>query len=71
MLIEIKMKMMPIILLPSAAIGADGYCRRSLRPGVCLSVRPERRYRSNSLGISTISLKFGGMMHSTMEQIAI
>ena len=38
--------------LPSITIGADGYCRRSLRPAggpsvcpsVCLSVRPERRY---------------------------
>ena len=30
-----------------------------------------RRYRSNSLRISGISLKFDGMMHSNMKQIAI
>ena len=30
-----------------------------------------RRYNFNSLMISAISLKFGGMMHSTMEQIAV
>ena len=31
------------------AIGADGYCRRTVRPVVCPSgcVRPERRYLSN------------------------
>ena len=34
--------------------------------------RPEgRRYRSNSLSISGVSLKFGGMMHSNMKQIVI
>ena len=48
-----------------------GHCvrptgRLSVRP----SVRPERRYVSNSLRISGISLKLGGMMHSIMEQIA-
>ena len=55
---------------PSAAIGADGYFRRPLRPAVCPSVCPSiltgsegRRYRSNSLRISGISLTFGGMMH--------
>ena len=65
--------------LPSAAICADGYFRRSLRPAVCPlvcssvcpSVRPERRYRSNSLRISVISLTFGEMVHSNMKQIAI
>ena len=41
-----------------------GHC---VRPSVCL----ERRYRSNSLRISAISLKFGGIMHSTIEQIDI
>ena len=30
-----------------------------------------RRYRSNSLRISSISGKFGGMMYSNMKQIAI
>ena len=45
-------------------LGADGYCRRSLRP----SVRPERRYHSNALRISTISLKFGRMIHNTMKE---
>ena len=34
-------------------------------------VRTERRYRSNSLMISAISLKFSRMLHSTMVQIAI
>ena len=33
-------------------LDADGYCRRSLRP----SVRPERRYHSNALRISTWNL---------------
>ena len=42
--------------------------RLSIRPS-CLSVRTERRSRSNSLRISAIRLTFGGMMHSTMEQI--
>ena len=53
--------------IPSAAIG---HCVRS---SVCpsVSVRPERRYRSNSLRISAISLKFRGMMPSTMEQMKI
>ena len=36
------------------------------------SAHPEWRcYHSNSLWISGISLKFGGMMHSTMKQITI
>ena len=30
-----------------------------------------RRYRSNSLGISGISLKFDGMIHRNMKHIAI
>ena len=59
-------------------MGADGYMVvvlcviRSVRPSVCfsLSVRPERRSGSNSLGISAISLKFGVVMHSSMKQIA-
>ena len=62
------------MILPLVAIGADGYCRRSMcpsfRPSACPPVRPERRYRSNFLRISAIGLKFGGMMHSTMKQIA-
>ena len=32
-------RMVTITFIPSAAIGADGYCRRSLRPAVCPSVR--------------------------------
>ena len=35
------------------------------------SIRPKRRYRSNSLMISAMGLKLGGMMHSTVKQIAI
>ena len=61
--------------LPSAAIGGDGYCRRSLRPAVCpsvcLSVRLERRYCSSSSRISAICLQFRRMMHSTMEKMGI
>ena len=65
--------------LPSAALRADQYCRRSLRtpgrpsfsPSVRLYVRPERFYQFNFLRISAISPEFGGMMHSAMEQIAI
>ena len=50
---------------PSAPTGIDvGHC---VRP----SVRPERHYHFNSLRISAISLKFGGMMHSTMDQMAL
>ena len=50
---------------PSAPTGIDvGHC-------VHLSVCPERHYHSNSLGIQDISLKFGGIMHSNMKQIAI
>ena len=52
-------------------LDADGYCRRSLRPSVRPSVHPERRYHSNALRISTISLKFGRMIHSTMKETAI
>ena len=37
----------------------------------CPSVRPERRYRSNSLRNSAIGLKFGEAMHSTMKQVVI
>ena len=56
-----------IVLLLWAAVGTDGYWRRSLRP----SFRPERRHRSNTLRISAISQTFGGMMYSTMKQITI
>ena len=53
-----------------------GHCirpsvRLSVCPSVSLSVRPERRYRFNSLRISAFSLTFGGMMHTAVEQIAI
>ena len=37
---------------------------------VRLSVRRPRRYRSNSLRILAIGLKFGEMIHSNMKQIA-
>ena len=59
--------------LPSAAIDiVVGYCvRPSLCPSVRPSVRPERRSHSNSLRISAISLNFGRMMHSNIQQIAI
>ena len=61
-----------IAFLPSAAIGPTGIVvGHCVRPSVRLSVRPERRSRSNSLRISANIPKFGGMMHSTMEQIAI
>ena len=42
----------------------------SISSSVRLSVCPEWHSHSNSLRISAISLKFDGMMHSTMEQIA-
>ena len=35
------------------------------------SIRPKRRYRSNSLRISVMGLKLGGMMHSTIKQVTI
>ena len=41
-------------------------CCRPLRPSVRPSIPPERRYRSNYLRSSVISLKFGGMMHSSL-----
>ena len=41
-------------------LGADGYCRHSMRLPIRPSVRPKRRYRSKSLRISAIGLKFGG-----------
>ena len=47
------------------------FAHTSIHLSVCPSVRPECHYQINSLMISTISLKFGGMMHSTMEQITI
>ena len=40
-------------------------------PSLCPWVRPERRYHPNSLRIAAIGLKFGGMTHSTMRQVAI
>ena len=43
----------------------------SVRPSVCSSVRPKWCYRFFSLRISAISLKFGGMMYTATEQIAI
>ena len=56
------------LFFASAAIGPTGIVvGHCVRP----SVRPERHSRSNALRISTISLKFGGMMHNTMAQIAI
>ena len=64
--------------LPTATIGADGYWRRTMRPPVRVSVCPtvrlfvrlaKRRYHCNSLNISGISLKFGGVTHSTIKQI--
>ena len=59
--------------MPSALTGiAVGHCvRPSVRPSVLPFVRPERQSRCNSSRISAIRLKFSGMMHSTMEQIAI
>ena len=47
----------------------------SVRPSICLSIRPsvhpEWRFLYNTFRIIAISLKFGGAMHSTMEGIAI
>ena len=49
-----------------------GHCvRLSVRLFVCPFVRPKRRDRFNSLRISANSLKFGEMMYSTTQQIAI
>ena len=45
--------------------------RPSVCPAVCLHVGPERRCRPNSLRISAIGLKFGGMVHSTVKQITV
>ena len=68
------------LLLPTWTIFTLGNHRRrrvlssviaSVCPSVCPSVRPERHYRSDSLRISVISLKFVGMMHSTTEQIVV
>ena len=48
---------------PSAPTGIDvGHCVHPF-------FQPERHYHLNSLRISAISLKFGGMMHSSMKQI--
>ena len=58
---------MEITFLPLTAIGTNGYCRHSMPPSVRPFVRPERCY--NSLTISTIGLKFGGMINSTKKQI--
>ena len=58
-------------LLPSSAIGTDGYCRRHcVHPSVRPPVRLERCSCSNLIKISAISLKFGGMIYSTMEYMA-
>ena len=54
---------MNVYLLSSAVIGADGYCRRSLRSTVRPSVRPERLYCSNSLWLSAISTTLGASSH--------
>ena len=52
-------------LPPAAPTGIlVGHCDRP-------SGHPERRYRSNYLRISAINRKFGGMMHSTVGQIAM
>ena len=51
--------------LPSAAIGANGYCRHFMHPEC-----PKWHYCSNSLRISAIGLKFVWIIHSTMKQIA-
>ena len=67
------------LLAPLATIGADGCCCCSMRPfvpSVCLSISPsvhpeQWHYLSNSVRISAISLKFGGLIHSTMKQIAL
>ena len=68
------------MVLPSAAIGpmgiVIGQCVRPsvrlfVRLFVRLSIHPKRHSHSYSLTISAVSLKFGGMMHSTMEQTAI
>ena len=49
------------------ATGANGYCHRSMRPSVC----PKRRCCSYLFKDFSIGLKFSGMMHSTMKQIAV
>ena len=43
--------------------------RPSVCPAACLSDHPERRYRSNSLRISAIGLKFGGVVHINNKHI--
>ena len=58
----LKLELQILHIFTPVAIGADLYCRRSLRPSVC----PKGRYRCNSLKILALSLKFGGMVHSTM-----
>ena len=55
---------------PLAAIGADGNSRCFMH-SPSPSVLSERHYRPNSLRISKINLKFGGVMHSTMKQTII
>ena len=60
---------------PSVAIGGEGIVvvpsvRPPAHPSVRPSVHPERRYHSIVLKISAIGLKFGGMRHSNMIQIA-
>ena len=51
--------------LPSAAIGANGYCHHFMHPEC-----PKWHYCSNSLRISAIGLKFVWIIHITMKQIA-
>ena len=51
--------------LPSAAIGANGYCRHFMHPEC-----PKWHYCSNSLRSSAIGLKFVWIIQSTMKQIA-
>ena len=74
------------LLIYPADIDADGFCCHLINylraptgiddcvdVGHCVrpSVRPERHYHLSFLKISAINLKYGGMMHSTMEQVAV
>ena len=58
--------------LPSAAIGANGYCRHCVHPSARPAVRLAARNVIPALTLAAISLNFGGdAQHSTMEQIVI
>ena len=73
------------LLIYPADIDADGFCchlitfgrqrvlttvlTSALRPSVCPS--QTGHYHLSFLKISAINLKYGGMMHSTMEQVAV